>query len=277
MPAVELDRLKLQSANLAGKISRPDLFLPMFRELLDAYSNRTFRPQNTPGRIKVTPSYHVPEKVLWQVERDLQQQIKVHTLEQCMELANRLWNSKSIEEKTLAVFILGNLHAEKMDQLADQFLAWYAETSDLVMQSRLATIGLRSIRENSTIRWNKILDGWISSGHTSHLISAINAVEDTLEISGDAFLPEAYGYLFKMIECNNTGVLQELLHLLQVLSKRSRSETAFFIKELAGKSKKMSGIVERVIKRSVVFFPPEMQKDLRKLVQNPEPSEDGHD
>ncbi len=55
MPAVELDKLKLQSANLAGKISRPDLFLPMYRELLNYYSNRTFRPQTVPGRLKATP------------------------------------------------------------------------------------------------------------------------------------------------------------------------------------------------------------------------------
>ena len=151
MPAVELDKLKIQSANLTGKISRPDIFLPMFREILDSYSNRTFRVQAAPGRLKTTLSYHVPDKVIWQIERDLATQISVHPQEQCLDLAGKLWNSKSLEEKMLAISILGRVFALPLEPVLDQFKLWYSNTSDPLLLKLLATTGSHSIRERAPI------------------------------------------------------------------------------------------------------------------------------
>jgi hypothetical protein len=268
MPAVELDKLKLQSANLAGKISRPDIFLPMFRELLDSYSNRTFRTQAAPGRLKATPSYHVPEKVIWQIERDLLAQIKVHPQQQCLEIAVQLWKSKSLEEKMLAISILGRVFALPKEPVLDHFKQWYSNTTDPLLLKMLATAGSRSIRENVPEEWQLIIDEWIESRRTTNLISTLHSVEDALELEGDAYLPQAFELLNRVILRDDGAVLQEMLHLIQVMVKRSRSETAYFIKDLGKGPGKMTNTIERLIKRSIVYFPPEMQKELRSLVQN---------
>jgi hypothetical protein len=268
MPAVELDKLKLQSANLAGKISRPDIFLPMFRELLDSYSNRTFRTQAAPGRLKATPSYHVPEKVIWQIERDLLAQIKAHPQQQCLDIAVQLWKSKSLEEKMLAISILGRVFALPKEPVLDQFKLWYSNTTDPLLLKMLATTGSRSIRENVPEEWQLIIDEWIESRRTTNLISTLHSVEDALELEGDAYLPQAFDLLKRVILRDDGAVLQEMLHLIQVMVKRSRSETVYFIKDLGNRPGKMTNTVERLIKRSIVYFPPEMQKELRLLVQN---------
>jgi hypothetical protein len=250
MPAVELDKLKLQSANLAGKISRPDLFLPMFRDLLNYYSNRTFRPQTVPGRLKATPSYHVPQKVIWQIERDLLAQVKVH----------------SLEEKLLAITILSALNAKPQEPVVEQFTAWYKSTNDLLLLRQLSAVGSRAIRMYANDEWEKILNGWMESKRTSNLISAIYAVEDALDVEGEAYLPKSFEIISRIIQSNDGAVLQELLHLLQVMIKKSNSESVFFIKNISMKPELKNQLANRILKRSVSLFPIELQKDLRYLV-----------
>ena len=40
-------------------------------------------------------------------------------------------------------------------------------------------------------------------------------------------------FLQRVIQCDDGAVLQEMLHLVQVMARRSQWETAYFIKSLA--------------------------------------------
>jgi hypothetical protein len=148
----------------------------------------------------------------------------------------------------------------------EQFNAWYKSTNDLLLLRQLSAVGSRAIRIYANDEWQKILDGWMQSRRTSNLISAIYAVEDALEVEGEAYLPRSFEIISRIIQSNDGAILQELLHLLQVMIKKSSSESVYFIKSLSMKPESKNLLANRLLKRSVSLFPIELQKGLRYLV-----------
>lgn len=272
MPAVNLDQLKLQSANLAGKISRPELFGPLFREVLTYYSNRTFRVQAVSGRSKATPSYHVPQKVIWQIERDLMPQVRLLAQDQCLEAVSILWNSPSLEEKQMASNLLGWVNADPPKMVVERFLDCHGRTADQNLMMHLSSNGSRAIRRQAPKEWETIINNWLESRRTRNLISILVAVEDSLDLEGEAYLPRAYEIMTRVLLTNDAAVLQELLHLLNVMIRKSLSETTYYVKSGFSKPEAMNQLSVRFLKRSVALFSGEAQAEIRLLV-NPDTGE----
>lgn len=267
MPAVKLDQLKLQSANLAGKFSRPELFVSMLQELLNQYSNRTFRLQASTGRLKPTPSYHVPQTVIRQVERDVLAQLKVHTQQQALDLADALWLSQSLEEKTLAVTLLGAAAANPPEPLISRFRQWYQSGVDQLLDQRLAVFGSRSLRRDAVTEWHALTAEWIVSRRTPSLANLVAVAEDDLATQGDACFSGAFDMLSTLLETNDLAVLPDLLRLLTTLIRLSPMETAFFIRSRIAVLDRRNTLTERFMARSPDLFPEDMRAGIREAIQ----------
>ena len=236
----------------------------MLRELLSNYSNRTFRMQISAGRLKPTPSYHVPDKVLWQLERDVLAQLRVHTQEQGLTIADNLWDAPSFEEKSLAIAILGEAANDPVEPLVARFQKWYSTTADHQLTKKLVGIGSRSIRAGNRAEWKAIQQRWVSSRRTADLVSAIWAAADALDLEGERCLPEILDLLGNILKTDDLAILPELLQLFQLMIKRSRLEATFFLRRLAEDEDRRNLLAERFISRSISLFPPEMQLELRR-------------
>lgn len=70
MPAIDLARLKKQTAQLADMFDQPAVFLRELREVLEFYVNRTLRSQSV-APSSVLPTYRTPVVVLRQIEKEL--------------------------------------------------------------------------------------------------------------------------------------------------------------------------------------------------------------
>ena len=70
MPAIQLSRLRSQSAQLAARFSQPGAFVSTLHTLLDMYAERTQRPGlgGTPPGLQ---SYKAPKPVIRQVLSDI--------------------------------------------------------------------------------------------------------------------------------------------------------------------------------------------------------------
>ena len=107
MPAIDLARLKKQTAYLADIFDQPDDFLREHREILDHYVNRTLRSQGV-APSSVLPTYRTPPVVLRQIETSLGPVAEQQPI-QALELADALWDEGWLETRLLAAFLLGRI------------------------------------------------------------------------------------------------------------------------------------------------------------------------
>jgi hypothetical protein len=61
MPAIDLARLKKQTARLADQFDQPSVFLRELREVLEFYVNRTL-PSQSVAPSSVLPTYRTPDR-----------------------------------------------------------------------------------------------------------------------------------------------------------------------------------------------------------------------
>jgi hypothetical protein len=108
MPAIDLARLKQQTARLADLFDQPSEFLREHREVLDHYVNRTLRSQGV-APSSVLPTYRTPTVVLRQIETELGPLAEKRPIP-ALELADALWDEGWLETRLLAAFLLGRIH-----------------------------------------------------------------------------------------------------------------------------------------------------------------------
>ncbi|HLO31528.1 MAG TPA: hypothetical protein VK249_20420, partial [Anaerolineales bacterium] len=90
MPAIDLARLKKQTAYLADVFAEPAVFLRELRDVLEFYVNRSLRSQSV-APSSVLPTYRTPIVVLRQIEKELGPVAEQQPM-QALELADALWD-----------------------------------------------------------------------------------------------------------------------------------------------------------------------------------------
>jgi len=97
MPAIDLTRLKKQTAHVADIFDQPAEFLREVREILEFYVNRSLRSQGV-APSSVLPTYRTPPAVLRQIEKELGPVAEKQPLK-AKELAEELWNEGRLENR----------------------------------------------------------------------------------------------------------------------------------------------------------------------------------
>jgi hypothetical protein len=263
MPAIYLEKLKLQSANLAGKFSQPEEFLHDLLELFEYYSNRTFRAGNNTLAGRLLASYHLPDRVLWQIERDLESQVKSYSQEDALRLANLLWKGESLEEKKLAVFLLGRITIEPHQPVLDTYQRWFKEEDDPAIRNELVTEGLFRLRREALPVWSDLIRGWITDQNEVYLGQGYLALAEYLRETGDQNVPVILNIIRpSLLEISATHH-PEMLGLMQKLFQVSPIETIFILQEEIQRSNPRSAKHKRILRKIVQIIPPEHQGTIK--------------
>ncbi len=263
MPAIYLDKLKLQSANLAGKFGQSDEFMDDLLELFEFYSDRTFRAGNNTlaGRLHI--SYHLPERVFWQIERDLETQINIFPQEHALRLAGLLWTGESLEEKKLAVFILGRTSVSPSQPVLETYRNWFEQEDDSYLRQELVANGLLRLRREAFAIWLPLVQEWVTGRNEQFLGQGYLALAEYIRETGDRQIPAIIGIIRPTLLDVSPAHHPELLSLIRQLFKTSPVETVYLLQEVIAAANSRSPGQKRIIRKMVQIVPPQYRQPIK--------------
>lgn len=262
MPAIDLARLKKQTAQLADLFDQPADFLREHREVLDYYVNRTLRSQGV-APSSVLPTYRTPPVVLRQIETELGPVAEQKPI-QALELADALWDEGWLETRLLAAFLLGRIPPQE-ERLLARLTAWTQAVRDPSVRAALLTTSLTRLRHETPDLFLVLVKEWLHPARQRMWSNGIQALVALINSPDFDNLPPIFDVAEPILKASPGALQFDLQELITALYKASPDETVFFLGEILTKSKNQLPAVS--LRRMAPDLPEELQKSLRDILR----------
>ena len=264
MPAVSLEKLKIQSANLVVLSRTPDLFVDNLRDLLDSYADRSRRGPQKVVTQRFIPSYHVPERVIWQIEHDLAGRMKNADYGEMTILAQTLWDSPSMEEKLLAVHLLGLTPFDDVKKWVEIFERWATADLDPFLLTHLVDDGLNHLRRSHFEAWLALMQEWLKADEAVYISQGIQSLANFVQADGSRHLPAILEMLHGIILKLPKSVHLETVNLIGTMAKISPVEMRYFLRELICEAGVLSRDHQKLLRNLIDVFPEEDRIEFKR-------------
>jgi len=261
MPAIDLARLKKQTAQLADLFDQPPLFLREHREILDFYVNRSLRSQGV-APSSVLPTYRTPTVVLRQIETELGPVVEKQPI-QALELADALWDEGWLETRLLSAFILGRIPPQE-ERLLARLTAWTQAVRDPSVRAALLTTSLTRLRRETPDLFLILVKEWLHPARQRMWSNGIQALVPLISSEDFDNLPPIFEIVEPIIRAAPATLQFDLQELIIMLYQASPDETTYFIQQLLKSTK--SPMLAVSLRRMLPEFPTELQSSLREMV-----------
>lgn len=261
MPAIDLARLKKQTAQLADLFDQPPLFLREHREILDFYVNRSLRSQGV-APSSVLPTYRTPTVVLKQIETELGPVVEKQPI-QALELADALWDEGWLETRLLSAFILGRIPPQE-ERLLARLTAWTQAVRDPSVRAALLTTSLTRLRRETPDLFLILVKEWLHPARQRMWSNGIQALVPLISSPDFDNLPPIFEIVEPIIRAAPATLQFDLQELITMLYQASPDETTYFIQQLLKSTK--SPMLAVALRRMSPEFPAELQVSLREML-----------
>jgi hypothetical protein len=262
MPAIDLARLKKQTARLADIFDQPNAFLRELRDVLEFYVNRTLRSQSV-APSSVLPTYRTPVVVLRQIETEIGAVAERQPI-QALELADALWDEGWLETRLLAAFLLGRIPPQE-ERLLARLTAWTQAVRDPEVRAALLTTSLTRLRKETPDLFLILVKEWLHPARQRMWSNGIQALVPLISSPDFDNLPPIFDIVEPVIK-TSPGTLQfDLQELITVLYEASPEETIYFLQQILKESK--SPLPAVALRRMSPELPPELQSNLREMLR----------
>ncbi len=266
MPAIDLARLRKQSARLAEFFFVPDEFIRHAHELLDSYVNYTVRksPALAPGANLKT--YRTPVVVVKQIEQELAPLAAMpENSDAALELADRLWDEDWLETRMLAAYLLGSIPPRE-ERLLARLTAWTQQLYDADLRAELLNTSLARLRKEAPDIFLSLVSEWLRPQRIALWPNGIQAIIAAAGDRGFRNLPPLMKVVEPIVETAPAKLQNEIEALILALYAASPTETSFFIHDvLTASEDPMTAITFRRIAPSL---PPELRDEVRALLRD---------
>jgi hypothetical protein len=258
MPAIDIARLKIQSAVLVEKFDQPAVFLKELHQILEVYADRTIRQGVIASPVSVLPAYRVSPAVLRQIEMELGA-LATTFPEQAMSLTDNLWKDGYLESRLLASTLLGRIHPET-PLLLERVSAWVSHTRDNQLRLALLRSSLARIRKESPAKFLQMMRSWLDPTTPKMWANAIHAIIPLLEDPTYQNLPPVYNLLSPVIKSMPSIMQNDLADLINALYTASPVETTYFLRQTitGSSSPQISVTIRRIL--------PQLPANLRPVI-----------
>lgn len=263
MPAIQLSRLKIQAAQLAEKFMDPQAFIRDLNELLDLYTNRTFRATQTARRLSL-PTYHTPAPVLRQIKTELAPLATSQPAE-AIRVCEALWGAATLEARLLAAYLLGCIPLPQAFPALAHLPDWLAQSTDRQVHTSLLTDALVRLRRENPDEFFLLLEGWLKSPRNSLQVWGLRALIPLLNDPGFENLPAVFRILEPAIRSAGPVTQLELQAVIATLERISLTETLVYLRQVT--LQQASPLMVRTMLRILPGLSPDLQAGLRKTLR----------
>ncbi len=232
MPGVELAKFNEQLDHLAEQISQPDLFVHKFRNILEFYSDRTYRAGEKVKVILRLPSYHLPRIVSQNLHQFLEKHVPVSDPEKALQIANLLWQEPTIESKSMGALVLGSVQAPYPTTIIQVIEEWIQQPLESGLLKELMDVGTQNLRNRFQVAWLEEISSLLISTSIRQKIAGLLAIIPFIQDEQFEDLPKVYEFLYPVISTPSGTILPELTEALLALIKRSPTETVSYLAQL---------------------------------------------
>jgi len=262
MPAIDLARLKKQTAHLADLFDQPADFLREHREVLDHYVNRTLRSQGV-APSSVLPTYRTPVVVLRQIETELGPLAEKQPL-RALELADALWDEGWLETLLLAAFLLGRIPPQE-ERLPARLTAWTQAVRDPNVRAALLTTSLTRLRKETPDLFLILVKEWLHPARKKMWSNGIQALVPLIASPEFDNLPPIFEITGPILKASPSTLQFDIQDLLIALYKKSADETIYFIQQTLKSTKSELPAVS--LRRMLPDLPQDLQTNLREILR----------
>jgi hypothetical protein len=262
MPAIDLARLKKQTAYLADIFGEPAVFLRELREVLEFYVNRSLRSQSV-APSSVLPTYRTPVVVLRQIEKEVGPVAGGQPL-QALELADALWDEGWLETKLLAAFLLGRIPPQE-ERLLARLTAWTQAVRDPEVRAALLTTSLTRLRRETPDLFLVLVKEWLHPARQRMWSNGVQALVPLIASPDFDNLPPIFELVEPIIKAAPGALQFDLQELIATLYEASPDETTYFLQQILKETK--SPLPAIALRRMIPDLPPDLQISLREILR----------
>jgi len=262
MPAIDLARLKKQTARLADLFDQPAAFLREVREILEFYVNRSLRSQGV-APSSVLPTYRTPAVVLRQIETELGPIAEKRPI-QALELADALWDEGWLETRLLAAFLLGRIPPQE-ERLLARLTAWTQAVRDPNVRAALLTTSLTRLRKETPDLFLVLVKEWLHPARQRMWSNGVQALVPLISSPDFDNLPPIFEIAEPIIKASPATLQYDLQELIIALFEASPDETMYFIQQILKGTK--SPLPAVALRRMSPDLPQELQASLREMLR----------
>ena len=265
MPAIQLARLKMQSASLVECYSDAQAFVHRLHALLNFYANRAYRPGEAGEPPPLLAAYHVASPVLRQIVADLMPLIQENPTAALL-LADALWAESYLEFRQLATAILGRMPSSHAREVLQRIKAWVKPGLEERLWKSCLVEGLRWVREDQPELYKEMIADWLVDRDRFYQRIGLAALELFLQSPAFEDYPWVFRLLSSLVREIHPDLHADLINLMCALARKTPQETIYFLHQWLSFWKDDPNVV-RLVRNILRRSSPEFAADLRRVIR----------